>query len=191
MEELLSRLARRKPVEEPKATFTPQQVFMKYEEYSRVHAFRQGDMVVWKPGLKNRQRPAEGECGIVLEQLAQPLLTSTKKETEVTSPLFREPLDLAVGMLDSDGDLIVFYFDSHRFMPASNATILSPEGLHLRELLDKLLDPLAKELKPGHLVKWFVCRLVSKMGRNQNSSETSGATSHLIPLTHPFSGSLG
>ena len=39
-------------------------------------------MVKWKPGMKNRQRPKEGEPAIVIEFRPQdPLFTTTKKET--------------------------------------------------------------------------------------------------------------
>ncbi|MDD2815986.1 MAG: hypothetical protein PHP00_09645 [Thiotrichaceae bacterium] len=78
------------------------------------HKFKINDRVQWKKGLRNKKRPLEEQTAIVMEVLKKPLLDHEK---ETGSPYFREPLDLALAMLDEDDDLVVFYYDSRRFEP--------------------------------------------------------------------------
>jgi hypothetical protein len=78
------------------------------------HTFNEGDRVRWKKGLRNKKRPLDEQTAIVLEVLKTPI---TDHERETGSPYFREPLNLALAMLDEDDDLVVFYYDSRRFEP--------------------------------------------------------------------------
>jgi hypothetical protein len=79
--------------------------------------FKQGDLIVWKNGLRNKKLPNEGQPAVVLEVLSTPL---TQHEQETGSPYFREPLDIVLAMLDEDEDLVSFYYDSRRFELYSN-----------------------------------------------------------------------
>lgn len=76
--------------------------------------FRAGQIVRWKPGLKNRRLPDDGQPAIVVEVLDTPILA---REEESGSAYFREPLDIVLGILDSDGDFVMFHYDSRRFEP--------------------------------------------------------------------------
>lgn len=76
------------------------------------NCFKQGDLIVWKNGLRNKKLPDEGQPAVVLEVLNEPL---TQHEQETGSPYFREPLDIVLAMLDEDEDLVSFYYDSRRF----------------------------------------------------------------------------
>ena len=80
------------------------------------HAFRPGQIVRWKPGLRNRTWPAYGEVCIVREVLAVPVFEAGG-EISATRSYFREPLTLVLGMLDDDSDLVEFYYDARRFEP--------------------------------------------------------------------------
>jgi hypothetical protein len=84
------------------------------ETFAKIYDFKPGDLVVWKPGLKNRAKPALKEPAIVVQVLVEPLKDNTK---ESGSPYFNEPLDLALGLLDEDDDFTVFYYDRRRFEP--------------------------------------------------------------------------
>lgn len=75
--------------------------------------FRPGQIVQWKPGMKNRRLPEYGEAAIVMEVLNPPVY-DTSTELEGTS-LFREPLTLLLGINDKDGDFLTFHFDGRRF----------------------------------------------------------------------------
>ena len=90
-----------------KLQFAQQQLSVSYE-------FKAGDILVWKKGLKNRARPAENEPIVVLEILETPTFDTEKG---AGSAYFKEPLDLIAGLVDSDGDFIIFYFDKRRFEP--------------------------------------------------------------------------
>lgn len=79
------------------------------------HVFKAGDLVRWKPGLKNRKRPAEGEPAIVFEVLDTPLFDPDSDGAG--TPYFREPLSIMLGVLDDDGDFLTFHFDARRFEP--------------------------------------------------------------------------
>ena len=74
--------------------------------------FKKRDLVVWKNGLRNKKLPNEGQPVVVLEILTAPLI---EHEQETGSPYFREPLDIVLAMLDEDGDLVSFHYDSRRF----------------------------------------------------------------------------
>lgn|GEM_PF-919457 len=71
-----------------------------------------GDIVRWKKGLSNRKLPAEGQDAIVIEVLTEKNL---QKEKDSGTPYYREPLDLALAILDSKGDLVIFHYDQRRF----------------------------------------------------------------------------
>ncbi|NEX15124.1 MAG: hypothetical protein C1943_00450 [Halochromatium sp.] len=82
------------------------------------HSFKPGDLVCWKPGLKNRRVPAYGNPAVVLEVLEAPI---TDGETESGSTYFREPLSLVLGLFwdrePGRGDFVAFHFDGRRFEP--------------------------------------------------------------------------
>lgn len=82
------------------------------------HRFAPGDLVAWKPGLKNRRVPRYGTPAVVVEVLETPVFDN---ETDSGSTYFREPLDLVLGMIwesgPGRGDFVTFHVDSRRFQP--------------------------------------------------------------------------
>ncbi|NOS71788.1 MAG: hypothetical protein HOP33_17900 [Verrucomicrobia bacterium] len=87
-----------------------------FDLYQRNHNFVVGQLVRWKSGLKNRKRPAYGEPVIVVEVLPEPVHDPTE---EAGSAYFREHLTVVLGLLDIDGDFVLFHFDSRRFEPVT------------------------------------------------------------------------
>lgn len=87
-----------------------------YERFHRRHNFQPGQLVCWKPELKNRKYPAYGECGVVVSILQEPVMDAGN---DSGSPYFREPLDIVLGFVDGDGDFITYHFDSRRFAPVN------------------------------------------------------------------------
>jgi hypothetical protein len=82
-----------------------------------VHNFQRGDLVQWKAGMKNRIKPDLGQPAIVMEVLAEPLFHAG---AQPGSQLFREPLDILLGIINSeDGAFLIFHFDKRRFEPFS------------------------------------------------------------------------
>ena len=73
--------------------------------------FAKGDLVKWKRGLKNRRFPEYNQPVIVIDILDNPFLS---EKEEIGSPNFREPLDLLLGIQNSDSFLI-FHYDKRRF----------------------------------------------------------------------------
>jgi hypothetical protein len=90
-----------------------------YERFMRRHELKPGQLVCWKPELKNRKYPAYGECGVVVSVLPEPVID---KGNDAGSPYFHEPLDVVIGFLNGDGDFITFHFDSRRFAPVIERT---------------------------------------------------------------------
>ncbi|MBK1725169.1 hypothetical protein [Thiocystis violacea] len=91
----------------------------RYRLLTRRHAFAPGDLVTWKPGLKNHRIPRYGQPAVVVEVLETPVLD---QEAGVAgSTYFREPLDLVLGLIWDEepcrGELMTFHFDSRRFQP--------------------------------------------------------------------------
>ncbi len=82
------------------------------ELYSRPTEIAVGDRVTWKKGLKNRKYPDDDEFGIVVDLLPEPIFDD---EQGSGSQYFREPLDMKLAVLDNDGDLAFYYYDSKRF----------------------------------------------------------------------------
>lgn len=78
------------------------------------HNFKVGDIVKWKPNLKNRSMPEYGDPLIVLEILENPLFDN---EQGPGSTYFNEPLDIVLGLIADEGEFISFYFDSRRVEP--------------------------------------------------------------------------
>jgi hypothetical protein len=83
---------------------------------TRPHRFSPGDLVTWKPGLRNRRIPRYGEPAVVVSVLESPV---TDSDQESGSTYFREPLDLVLGVIwDGErgrGDFVTFHFDGRRF----------------------------------------------------------------------------
>ncbi|MBL7785117.1 MAG: hypothetical protein JNM36_04380 [Chitinophagales bacterium] len=82
-----------------------------YKKFSVQQDLKPGDIVVWKQGMKNKARPAEKEPAVVVEVLKEPIYDT---ESGAGTPYFHEPLNIALGLIDDDGDFLVFYYDSRR-----------------------------------------------------------------------------
>ncbi len=72
--------------------------------------FKEGQLVTWKKGLKNRRYPKYDEPAIVIQVLAKPVFSD---ETESGSRYFREPLDIILGVMINN-DFEIFYYDRRR-----------------------------------------------------------------------------
>jgi hypothetical protein len=90
----------------------------RFKSLTARHRFKPGDLVSWKPGLRNRKVPSYSAPAIVVEVLAEPVLDT---DDESGSTYYREPHDLVLGVLwdqaPNRGDFVTFYFDSRRFQP--------------------------------------------------------------------------
>ena len=93
-----------------------------YERLNRKYLFQPGQLVRWKPEMRNRKYPAYGECGVVVSLLDHPVFDEGGHSG---SSSFREPLDVVLGFVDSDGDFITYHFDSRRFAPVLPGKALS------------------------------------------------------------------
>ncbi len=71
-----------------------------------------GQIVAWKPGLRNKKLPEDHDPAVVLQILETPVFDPA---ADSGGPYFREPLDLVLGILDEDGDFVACHFDSRRF----------------------------------------------------------------------------
>ncbi len=99
---------------EKKSVATPEKLKELYAKYNEKHKFKVGDIVKWKPGFKDRKLPLEGEPAIVIEILDQPIFDS---QNDAGSHYFREPYDLRLGALHSDGTFVAYHYNSSRFEP--------------------------------------------------------------------------
>ena len=83
--------------------------------FDKSYEFKLGDLVVWKKGLKNKIRPSLNEPAIVMQLLDTPLSNPNKQD--FGSPYFNEPLDLVLGLINENGDFVLFHYDKRRFEP--------------------------------------------------------------------------
>ena len=79
--------------------------------------FAKGQIVVWKDTMRNLRLPECGQPAIVVDVLGQPLVNPLADQKGACSPYFKEQLDLVIGLVDEDGDWLVFHVDSRRFRP--------------------------------------------------------------------------
>lgn len=90
----------------------------RFEVFTRQHPFKPGDLVGWKPGLRNRKVPTYDAPAIVIEVLDEPVLD---KSEESGSAYYREPHDLILGVIwdrePERGHFVTFHYDSRRFQP--------------------------------------------------------------------------
>ncbi|MBV5274741.1 MAG: hypothetical protein JZU52_14235 [Lamprocystis purpurea] len=90
----------------------------RYRSFIQPHRFAPGDLVCWKPGMRNHRLPRYGQPVVVLEVLETPLFDA---ETDAGSTYFRERRDLVLGMIwetgPGRGDFISFHFDRRRWQP--------------------------------------------------------------------------
>ncbi|MBK1642594.1 hypothetical protein CKO12_12045 [Chromatium okenii] len=88
----------------------------RYQLFQQPHNFAVGDLVTWKPGLKNRRLPRYANPAIVVEVLQTPVLDC---ENDSASTYFREPLNLVLGMFYEEGairgEFLTWHYDSRRF----------------------------------------------------------------------------
>jgi len=87
------------------------------ESFTRREFFQPGDVVQWKVGLKNKRLPKSDQFGVVVETLPSPI---TDDEKGSSGSYFLEPLDIKIGLIDDDGDFVIFHFDSRRFTKVFN-----------------------------------------------------------------------
>jgi hypothetical protein len=87
-----------------------------HSSYAQSHEFQPGQLVRWKPRLRNRRLPEYGETAIVIDVLDTPVLNIAEP---ADSPYYRERLGLVLGVFDGAGDLVCFHFDAQRFEPAT------------------------------------------------------------------------
>lgn len=92
----------------------------RYQALTGRYVFKPGDLVCWKPGLRNRRFPCGGRPAVVLEVLTTPVLDT---DADSGSTYYREPLDLVLGLFLDEGEhrgnFLSWYFDGRRFQPWS------------------------------------------------------------------------
>ena len=143
---------RQRSSSDQKATFAKLKELLELYHEEPERPFQPGDVVTWKEGLANRKRPRVDEVAVVVEVLPHAVYS---KEKSAGSPYFHEPLDIVLGILGSDGDVLRYHFDKHRFRLAAQPSDLGKdEGQSdidkMREIARSFNEPL--ELKPGDVV---------------------------------------
>ncbi len=91
-----------------------EQLKTRHKSFTEKSQFSVGQIVKWKPNLKNRRRPRYNEPAVVVAILDKPFFDSTD---DAGTTYFHEPLDLGLGVLGQNGDFLCYYFDSRRFEP--------------------------------------------------------------------------
>lgn len=84
--------------------------------YLQPHAFKPGDLVRWKPGMKNRTLPDYGEPIPVLEVCAERRI-APEVVGKVDNAYGAEPLNIRIGAYYADHGLFGFWNDAARFEP--------------------------------------------------------------------------
>lgn len=84
--------------------------------YLTSHDFAVGDVVVWKPGIKNLMWPRYGEPAVIAEVFSEPNMRMPVDEP--SSPLFMAPMHGRIAICHpDDGTLLAYAVDFNRFEP--------------------------------------------------------------------------
>ncbi len=90
----------------------------RYQHFNQRYEFHPGDLVTWKPGLKNRRWPTPGRPAVILEILDSPVFDGEKDSGDI---YFHESLDLILGLFYETGphrgEFLSWHFNSRRFQP--------------------------------------------------------------------------
>lgn len=129
---------------------TPKALTQGFQTMSCSPKFKPGDIVRWKRlpdqgTLKNKILPLDHDLAVVIEQLEKPILSLKDR---AGSPYFNEPLDLALGLFDSDGDFSIFHFDARRFELVDSGSSSEPLVDAAKRLAER------HEFQPGMLLTW-------------------------------------
>lgn len=90
--------------------------------YNAQNEFKVGDIVKWKPGMKNRLHPAQDELVIVAGLFSGDTIPDGIDAGVPSSPIFREPIDLQIAMIDpDDSEFMLYRINSARMMVVDNA----------------------------------------------------------------------
>ncbi|WAG00113.1 hypothetical protein NRZ31_04905 [Aeromonas dhakensis] len=79
------------------------------------HVFAPGDVIQWKPGMRDRNYPAYGTPAIVLEVLSPPI----QQCDDISTCSAPAKHDLVIG-INMKGELIHYYADSRRYQPVQH-----------------------------------------------------------------------
>jgi len=121
--------------------------FRAYEEMTR---FKVGDIVAWKPGLRNRRLPGYDDIAIVSGTIEAGRFGPEKSSG---SPYFREPESVKVALIDEDdGEFVEFCMDKQRFRHVNEEDCVPRKVQQLRERLEIFLKP--SDFKVGDRVYW-------------------------------------
>ena len=77
--------------------------------FSRSEDFAPGQLVQWKPGLRNRAMPTYGAPAVVIDYLDDLQVTDSEGHR------LTEARDIHLGVLDGDGDFMTYTYNSARF----------------------------------------------------------------------------
>lgn len=77
-----------------------------YETYISNESLSTGDVVSWKPGMRNRTLPNYRQPAIVIEKLQYTIFDESQN---AGSQYFHEPLDLRVGFLDDNNQFVTIF----------------------------------------------------------------------------------
>ena len=119
--------------------------------YDAVEKFKVGDIVKWKPGMRNRRMPEYNQPVVVSAVFDS---VQYGPETNTGSPYFREPETIKVAFVDEDdNEFVEFGMDGRRFMHMPEQDCAPRKVQELRERLRTLLTR-ESPLKVGDRVYW-------------------------------------
>lgn len=80
-----------------------------FNALQRVEEFAPGDLVQWKPRLKNQRYPHYGRPAVVIGPIEPPLESENQTDGDTSK------VDVLLGFLDGESDLRVYGYQSSRF----------------------------------------------------------------------------
>lgn len=87
------------------------------DRYNKTHHFQPQDLITWKPHMRNRRYPLDGQPCVFVRWLDQVVISEIRRSSKSSTLLGLERADIEYGILDPDGDFVVFVADSRRMMP--------------------------------------------------------------------------
>ena len=116
-----------------------------------MNRFKVGDLVTWKPGMRNRKCPRYDQVVIVSAVFD---FVAYNPEKSSGSPYFREPQTMKIAFVDEDSEFVEFCVDGQRFEHMAEEDCVPKQVKMLRERLQTLLTSPAEPLRVGDRVYW-------------------------------------
>lgn len=113
LDQIFEKANRRNQNDDPSPPQDPDYLISQCIEFLKGSHFNVGDLVCWKPGMRNRSTPIYGDPCIVVRKFPERTNAICGPSGEA---IFHDTVSIEVGIADEDGDFLTYLLDKDRMM---------------------------------------------------------------------------